>query len=171
MLGKGMSVLDTDQRGLERRVDHTGQPHLFAVLEPGTRCPRSRRLGAGVELPRRRPMPIFSWRRGRTSRDYTPAAGTARGSISGHWLIVKNDGPLEVQTADLDGQKTMPVFSFREEAEMYMGFKVRGSWWARNTSAGELASLPLCVPRRVRPGVARHPPLGGRPASRGPQQR
>jgi hypothetical protein len=57
-------------------------------------------------------------------------------------LIVKNDdGPLEVQTADLDGQKTMPVFSFREEAEMYMGFEVRGSWWVRNTSAGELASL------------------------------
>jgi hypothetical protein len=57
-------------------------------------------------------------------------------------LIVKNDnGPLEVQTVDLDGQKTMPVFSFREEAEMFMRFEVRGSWWVRKTSARELASL------------------------------
>jgi hypothetical protein len=57
-------------------------------------------------------------------------------------LIVKNDNdPLEVQTVDLDGQKTMPVFSFREEAEMYMRFEVRGGWWVRKTSSGELISL------------------------------
>jgi hypothetical protein len=85
---------------------------------------------------------MFSWRRGRTRRDCTPSASTVRGSSSGYWLIVKNDnGPLEVLTVDLDGQKTMPVFSFREEAEMYMRFEVRGSWWVRKTSAGELASL------------------------------
>lgn len=85
---------------------------------------------------------MFSWRRGRTRGDCTPAAGTARGSSSGYWLIVKNDnGPLEVLTVDLDGRKTMPVFSFREEAEMYMRFEVRSSWWVRKTSPGELASL------------------------------
>jgi hypothetical protein len=85
---------------------------------------------------------MFSWRRSRTRGDCTPAAGTARSSSSGYWLIVKKDnGTLEVQTVDLDRQKTMPVFSFREEAEMYMRFEVRGSWWVRKTSAGELASL------------------------------
>ena len=84
---------------------------------------------------------MFSWRRGRTGGDCTAAAGTTRDSSSGYWLIVNDNGPLEVQTVDLDGQKTMPVFSFREEAEMYMRFEVRGSWWVRKTSAGELACL------------------------------
>jgi hypothetical protein len=57
-------------------------------------------------------------------------------------LIVKNDnGSLETLTIDLDGRETIPVFSFREEAEMYMRYEVRGSWWVRKTSAGELASL------------------------------
>ncbi len=102
-----------------------------------------RSLGAGGQLLRRRGWQMFSWRRGRTRGDCAPAACTARGSCSGYWLIVKNDNdPLEVQTVDdLNGQKTMPVFSFREEAEMYMCFEVRGSWWVRKTSAGELASL------------------------------
>jgi hypothetical protein len=140
MLGKRMPVLDTDQRGPERRIDHTGQPHLFVVLEP---CSRSRCLGAGAQLPRRRDIPMFSWRRGGTRGACTPAAVMARGPSSGYWLIVKNDNdPLEVRTVDdLNGQKTMPVFSFREEAEMYMRFEVRGSWWVRKASAGELACL------------------------------
>jgi hypothetical protein len=85
---------------------------------------------------------MFSWRQDRTTGGCTIAAGATRGSSSGYWLIVKNDnGPLEVLTIDLDGQKTMPVFSFREEAEMYMRFEVRGSRWVRKTSPGELASL------------------------------
>jgi hypothetical protein len=85
---------------------------------------------------------MFSWRRGRTRGDCTIAAGAARGSGSRYWLIAKNDnGPLEVLTIDLDGQETIPIFSFTEEAEMYMRFEVRGSWWVRKTSAGELASL------------------------------
>jgi hypothetical protein len=57
-------------------------------------------------------------------------------------LIVNDSDPLEVQTVDdLNGQKTMPVFSFREEAEMYMRFEGSGGWWVRKTSAGELISL------------------------------
>ena len=59
-------------------------------------------------------------------------------------MIVKNDnGPLEVQTIDLNAQKTMPLFSFREEAEIYMRFEMKGSWWVRKTSSRELASLLL----------------------------
>ncbi len=57
-------------------------------------------------------------------------------------MIAKNDnGPLEVLTIDLDGQETIPIFSFTEEAEMYMRFEVRGSWWVRETLAGELVSM------------------------------
>jgi hypothetical protein len=57
-------------------------------------------------------------------------------------LIVNNDnGPLEVLTVNLGEQETIPIFSFREEAEMYMRFEVRGSWWVRKTSSGELVSL------------------------------
>jgi hypothetical protein len=85
---------------------------------------------------------MFSWTRGRTRGDCTPAPDTAHGSSSGHWLIAKNDnGWMEALTIDLDGQKTIPVFSFREEAEMYMRFEGRGSWWVRKTSAEELISL------------------------------
>jgi hypothetical protein len=143
MLGKRMPVLDTDQRGPERRFDHTGQPHLFVVLQPCSRSPRSQCLGAGAQLLRRRGIRMFGWRRGGTRGACTPAAGMARGSILGYWLIVKNDNdPLEVQTVDdLNRQKTMPVFSSREEAEMYMRFEVRGGWWVRKTSSGELISL------------------------------
>jgi hypothetical protein len=87
---------------------------------------------------------MFSWRRSRTRGDCTIAAGAARGSGSRYWLIAKNDnGPLEVLTIDLDGQETIPIFSFTEEAEMYMRFKVRGRWWVRETLAGELVSMLL----------------------------
>jgi hypothetical protein len=72
----------------------------------------------------------------------TPMAGAACGPSFRYWLIAKNDnGSLEALTIDLDGQETIPLFSFREEAEMYMRYEVRGSWWVRKTSAGELISL------------------------------
>jgi hypothetical protein len=72
----------------------------------------------------------------------TPVAGAACGPSSRYWLIARNDnGPLEVLTIDLDGQETIPIFSIREEAEMYMRYEVRGSLWVRKTSAGELFSL------------------------------
>jgi hypothetical protein len=57
-------------------------------------------------------------------------------------LIVKNDnGALEMLTINLKEQETILVFSFREEAELYMRFEVRGGWWVRKTSAEELISL------------------------------
>jgi hypothetical protein len=85
---------------------------------------------------------MFSWRRGGTRGACTIAAGAASGSGSRYWLIAKNDnGLLKVLTIDLDGQETIPIFSFTEEADMYMRSEVRGSWWVRETSAGELVSL------------------------------
>jgi hypothetical protein len=68
--------------------------------------------------------------------------GPVRGSRSGYWLIAKNDnGRMEALTIDLAGQETIPIFSFRDEAEMYLRFEGCDEWWVRETSAGELISL------------------------------
>jgi hypothetical protein len=89
---------------------------------------------------------MFSWRRGRTRGDCTKAAGAARGSGSRYWLIAKNNnGLLEVLTINLEDQETIPIFSFREEAQTFIRFEPRDGWWVRETSAGELVSL-LCGP-------------------------
>jgi hypothetical protein len=57
-------------------------------------------------------------------------------------LIAKNDnGPLKVLTINLEEQETIPIFSFREEAEMFTRLKAWDGWWVREISAGELASL------------------------------
>ena len=48
---------------------------------------------------------------------------------------------METLTTDFDGEETMPVFSFREEAELFMRLDGWKGWWVRETSAGELASL------------------------------
>ncbi len=69
-------------------------------------------------------------------------AGPGRGPSSRYWLIVKNDnGPLQALTIDLDGQEALPIFSFREEAEMFVRFEAWDGWWVRETSAGELVLL------------------------------
>lgn len=41
MLGAGVPVLDTDQRGVEHRLDRAVEPSRFIVLEPGSRNPWS----------------------------------------------------------------------------------------------------------------------------------
>jgi hypothetical protein len=85
---------------------------------------------------------MFSWRRARTTGGCTIAAGAARDPGLRYWLIVKNDnGRMEALTLDLDGQETMPIFSFSEEAEMYIRFEAWDGWWVRETSAEELVSL------------------------------
>jgi hypothetical protein len=85
---------------------------------------------------------MFSSRRGRTRGDCTLAAREARGSSSRYWLIAKNDnGWTKALIINLEGQETIPIFSFREEAEMFAQFEAGGSWWVRETSAEELASL------------------------------
>ena len=71
-----------------------------------------------------------------------PAASAARGPSSRYWFIAKTEyGRIEALTIDLDGQEAMPIFSFREEAEMFIRFEAGGGWSIREASAGELASL------------------------------
>lgn len=71
-----------------------------------------------------------------------PVAGSASGSSSRYWLIAKTDnGWTEALTIDLNGQETIPIFSFPEEAELYIRFETWHGWSVRETSTGELASL------------------------------
>jgi hypothetical protein len=49
---------------------------------------------------------------------------------------------LEVLTMSLaDGRRVLPVFSFEEEAALFLCLGVQGSWQARRTGPGELVSL------------------------------
>lgn len=58
-----------------------------------------------------------------------------------YWLLVK-DGPggTEVLTTGLpDGRQALPVFSFKEEAEMFLCLRApQEGWRLRKTVAGEL---------------------------------
>ncbi len=56
------------------------------------------------------------------------------------WLIVKyRCSGLEVFTI---GRHVLPVFSFREEVETFLHFRdAADGWQARETTAGELASI------------------------------
>ena len=62
-----------------------------------------------------------------------------------YWLLVKRRRDrLEVLTTSLaDGRRVLPVFSFEEEAKLYLRLGIRGGWRVRQTGAGELVSL-LC---------------------------
>lgn len=74
------------------------------------------------------------------------------------WLLARHEGGrLEVLAAELAGGKTaLPVFSFAEEAGMFLklgglgeaGF-ARDGWRVRETGAGELASVLLGPCRHV----------------------
>jgi hypothetical protein len=56
------------------------------------------------------------------------------------WLVAKQrHNGLEVFTIGTD---VLPVFSFREEAEMFLGLgRVAESWRVRETTCGELVSV------------------------------
>src|SRR3712207_3028613 len=62
---------------------------------------------------------------------------------SPYWLLAKRRcGRLEVLITSLaDGRRVMPVFSFEEEAALFLCLCVQGSWQVRQTGAGELVSL------------------------------
>ena len=62
---------------------------------------------------------------------------------SPYWLLAKRRcGRLEVLVTSLaDGRRVMPVFSFEEEATLFLCLCAQGSWQVRQTGAGELASL------------------------------
>jgi hypothetical protein len=84
---------------------------------------------------------------------------------SSWWLIVNHEsGWMEVLTLSLaGGEKMLPVFSFKEEAELFVTLGAsfaRGGWLARETGAGELVSL-LLGPLSGVEGVALDP-LPGR---------
>jgi hypothetical protein len=75
------------------------------------------------------------------------AAGASR------WLIAdRTEGRMDVLTIDGGGDLVLPVFSFREEAEMYARLQPGiPDWEPREFSPGELVSV-LCGPLS---GVAR----------------
>ena len=70
---------------------------------------------------------------------------------SSYWLLAKRRcGRLEVLTTGLDdGRRVLPVFSFEEEAVLYLHSGIRGSWRVRRTEAGELLSLLYCLCNKV----------------------
>jgi hypothetical protein len=60
---------------------------------------------------------------------------------SAWWLLARHsDSQREVLTLTHGGSEVLPVFSFREEAEMYLLMERLGSdWQIRETDVGELA--------------------------------
>ena len=71
------------------------------------------------------------------------------------WVIAKQDnGRMEVLTLRPNSLgEALPVFSFEEEAEMFLRLETPGTCWrARETTAGELVSLlygPCAAVRKV----------------------
>ena len=71
------------------------------------------------------------------------------------WLIASttDGGKTKVLSLDDGGRRVLPVFSFREEAEMYARLQLGGPCWRpRVFSAGEIVSLlygPLAGVTRV----------------------
>jgi hypothetical protein len=65
------------------------------------------------------------------------------------WLIVKDrTGGMEVlRTTLASGEEALPVFSFEDEARMFLELGTSGCWRVRETTAGELTSvlLGLCA--------------------------
>lgn len=63
-----------------------------------------------------------------------------------HWLITRHKiSQLEALTiGSEDDEQALPVFSFEEEAQMFLRFwagAASGDWKVRETSVGELASM------------------------------
>ena len=70
-----------------------------------------------------------------------------------YWLLVKNRGTgIEVRTTGLSGGwQTLPVFSFREEAEVFLCLSgSQEGWRVRETTPGELLSMLHTLLRGVR---------------------
>lgn len=63
-------------------------------------------------------------------------------TVVAYWLIVKNERErTEMLTIERGGWDALPVFSFREEAEMFLSLGTLGAVWSiRRTTAGELVS-------------------------------
>ena len=68
-----------------------------------------------------------------------------------YWLLAKGrPGRLEVLITSLaDGRRVLPVFSFEEEAYLYLRLGIPGGWRVRQTEGGELLSLLYCLCNKV----------------------
>jgi hypothetical protein len=67
-----------------------------------------------------------------------------QGPMGSYWLIAKNqNNRMEVFTLCSDDQREiLPVFSFEEEAEMFLRFRgAEKGWRVRESSGGELISV------------------------------
>ncbi len=70
-----------------------------------------------------------------------------------YWLIVRHDvGRMEVLTTGLhSGKEALAVFSFEDEARMFLELGAFGGHWRlRETRAGELISILYCLYAGVR---------------------
>ena len=68
------------------------------------------------------------------------------------WLIAtRAHGWREVLVIDAGGQTVLPIFSFQEEGEFFLGLEGTETtdWWTRETTTGELVSLLLGLYARV----------------------
>jgi hypothetical protein len=67
------------------------------------------------------------------------------------WLIAtRAHGRMEVFTIDAGGETVLPIFSFKEEGELFLGLEAtEADWWPRETTTGELVSLLLGLCARV----------------------
>jgi hypothetical protein len=71
-----------------------------------------------------------------------------RRPVLSYWLIAKNENRrIEVLTVLLaGGGEALPIFSYEQEAELFLGFQAAGSGWrVRESTTGELVSV-LCGP-------------------------
>ena len=83
-----------------------------------------------------------------------PTCSSRLRSHSAWWLLARHrDSQTEVLILTHGGHEMLPVFSFREEAEMYLLIEMLGGdWQVRKISAGELVSLlheKCAIVRRV----------------------
>jgi hypothetical protein len=86
---------------------------------------------------------------GASTREGAETAGgvSRRAEMQRYWVIAKDTkdgvGQLEVLTVDLDGTgEALPVFSFEEEAEMFLWLQTTEEGWeVRETTPGQLVSI------------------------------
>jgi hypothetical protein len=72
-----------------------------------------------------------------------PTCSSRLRSHSAWWLLARyRDSQTEALTLTYGGSEVLPVFSFREETEMYLLMEILGGdWQVRETGTGELVSV------------------------------
>lgn len=91
--------------------------------------------------------PVLESEASRAKQPAERASGRASKRQPGlaYWLLVRNEnGRLEILTTGLaDGEEALPVFSYEEEAEMFLrlGQVASDGWQVRESTAGELISV------------------------------